>query len=216
MSKTRVFFLSLLMLPLWLTGCSQEKVIDTEFVRLKNHVDEIDLALKRREEEAIRLNQKITNLEETVNRQKEQISQLIAASPTASLEKHPVIIQDVKITSENMDANGRVWGPYDLNITLYNGTNRPVADSVSALILTEDPTGGGKPPNVEQVVKKFKLEPHESKIVSLVDLPVNDPSKRINIIVKLLESAASPDREGVLGKATWTVVPTVIYPPDPS
>lgn len=215
--KKKRFFLTLLLTQLLLTGCSQEKVMDTEFIRLKNNVKDIETALKQREEDSIRTNQKIITLEETVNRQKEQISQLISAShEVQSEQKHPVIIQDVKLTSEKMDANGRVWGPYNLNVTIYNGTNHSIKDNLSALILTDDPVKSTNTPKMEQIVQNFELGPKQSKIVSFVDLPINHPSKRLNIIVKLLETTRSPDNEGVLGKATWIVVPTIILPPNNS
>ncbi|RKD26812.1 hypothetical protein BEP19_16590 [Ammoniphilus oxalaticus] len=215
MKKLRLVFWTLLVTQLILTGCSQEKVMDTEFIRLKNNVKDIELALKQREDEAVHMSQKLTNLEETVKRQKEEISQLMAASPQAqSQDKHPVIIQDIQVTSEQMDANGRVWGPFDLNITLYNGTDHPIADSVSALIVSEDPLKNSHTPKVEQIVKRFEIGPKESKIVRLEQLPINHPTKRLNVVVKLLENTRAPNNAGVPGKATWVVIPTVIFPPD--
>lgn len=215
--KKKGFILTLLLTQLLLSGCSQEKVMDTEFIRLKNNVNDIQTSLKQREEESIRLNQKLTTLEETVMRQKEQISQLVSASDEVQSEqKHPVIIQDVKLTSEKMDAKGRVWGPYNLNVTLYNGTNHAVTDNLSALILTDDPVKSTNGPKMEQILQKFELGPKESKIVSFVDLPINHPAKRLNIVVKLLENTRSPENEGIPGKATWIVVPTVIFPPNNS
>jgi len=215
--KKKGIILTLLFTQLLLSGCSQEKVMDTEFIRLQNNVKDIETALKQKEEESIRFNQKLTSLEETVQRQKEQIAQLISASnDVQSEQKHPVIIQDVKMTSKQMDANGRVWGPFNLNVTLYNGTNHAVSDSISALILTDDPVKPTNPPKMEQVVQKFELGPKQSKIVSFVDIPINHPAKRLNIVVKLLENTRSPDNVGIPGKATWIVVPTVIFPPNNS
>ena len=216
MKKKGMILTFLLTQLLLVTGCTQEKVMDTEFIRLKNNVKDIEVALKKNEDESIRFNQKLTSLEETVKRQKEEIAQLVSASDKVQSEqRHPVIIQDVKVTSEQMDANGRVWGPYNLNVTLYNGTNHAISDSISALVLIDEAVKGSQAPKVEQKIQKFELGPKESKILSFTDLPINHPAKRLNVVVKLLENTRSPDNEGIIGKATWVVVPTVIFPPNP-
>lgn len=214
MKKFGFLILTFLLAQILLTGCSQEKVMDTDFIRLQNKVKDLEATLKQREEENVRLNQQMTDVQNSLNQQNEQITKLIEASQNIQTEKkHPVIIQDVKITSEKMDAKSRIFGPYNLNVTLYNATDRNISDSLSTILVGDHPTNAGEAPQIQQIVRKFELKPKESKIVTFTDLPVNDPAKRLNIIVKLLENTSVPDEEGVSGNTTWVVVPTIIFPP---
>lgn len=214
MKKFSFIIFTFLLVQILLTGCSQEKVMDTDFIRLQNKVKDMETALKQREEENVRFNQKMTDLEQSLKQQNEQITKLIEASQNIQTEKkHPVVIQDVKITSEKMDALGRIFGPYNLNVTIYNGTDRNITDNLTAILATDHPTIAGEDPQIQQIVRKFELKPKESKIVTFADLPVNDPSKRLNIILKLLENTSVPVEEGVSGQTTWVVIPTIIFPP---
>lgn len=215
MKKFGFIILTFFLVQILLTGCSQEKVMDTDFIRLQNKVKDLETALKQREEENVRLNQKMMNVEESLKQQNEQITKLIEASQSIQTEKkHPVVIQDVKITSEKMDSLGRIFGPYNLNVTLYNGTDRNIKDSLTALLVADHPTNAGENPQIQQIVQKFELKPKESKIVTFSDLPANDPAKRLNVILKLLENTSVPVEEGVPGQTTWVVIPTIIFPPN--
>ncbi|MEW9669105.1 hypothetical protein [Ammoniphilus sp. 3BR4] len=214
MLKKGLIATAFLAVPLLLTGCAQEKVMDTELIRLQNKVKDLETTQKLKEDEYARVNQKVTQLEEQLNQHNEQISDLMDVASVQNGGVFPVIIQDVKLTSEKMDAQGRIWGEFDLNVTLYNGTDQLIADRISAILIEDHPDKPGDPPKVQNIVQSFEIKPKESKLITFTNLPINKPSKRLNVIVKLLEQTKSGAAVGVPGKATWVVVPTVVLPPD--
>lgn len=195
-----------------LTGCGQEKVIDTDFIRLQNKVKDIENAQKQKDDEMSKVNQKISDMQQTLKQQKDQIAALMNAKDVKDAGMHPVIIQDVKISSEKMDAQGRVWGPFNLNVTLYNGTDHDISDTISALVLTDSGSDTAEAPKLQNLGSKFEIKAKESKTLTFQNVPIGQPTQRLNVVVKVMESTQST--EGVPGKATWVAVPTVIFPPN--
>ncbi|RXT08111.1 hypothetical protein [Ammoniphilus sp. CFH 90114] len=215
MLKKGLIVTAFLAAQLLLAGCAQEKVMDTELIRLQNKVKDLETAQKLKEDESAQLTQKIMGLEEQIEKHNGQLATLLEASQAVKNEEiFPVIIQDVKLTSDKMDQHGRIWGGFNLNVTLYNGTDQPIEDSISAIIVEDHPEKLTEPPRVQNMVQKFEIKPKEAKIITFTDIPINEPSKRFNVIVKLLEQTKSGTTSGVPGKATWVVVPTVVFPPN--
>ncbi|HJV45527.1 MAG TPA: hypothetical protein VJ824_07355, partial [Bacillota bacterium] len=60
--------------------------------------------------------------------------------------------------------------------------------------------------------QKFEIKAKESKTLTFQDVPIGQPTGRMNVIVKLMESVNS--NGGVPGKATWVAIPNVIFPPN--
>lgn len=215
MFKKGLLVTAFLAIQLIITGCAQEKVMDTEFIRLQNKVKDLETTLQQKEEQFGQLSQKVVDMENQLNAQKEQLSQWISSGQNAQTEeRYPVIIQDVQLTSEKMDSEGRIWGNFNLVVTLYNGTEQPVSDSLSAILVEDHPDAISESPKTQNFVLKFDIKPKESKTITFTGLPINEPSKRLNVVVKLLEQTKSGSNgSGTLGKATWVVVPTVISEP---
>lgn len=214
MLKKGLIVTAFLAVPLLITGCTQEKVMDTELIRLQNKVKDLETTQKLKEDEYARVSQKVVQLEEQLNQHNEQITKLMDVASVENEGVFPVIIQDVKLTSEKMDAHGRIWGGFNLNVTLYNGTDQVITDRISAILIEDHPDKADEPPKVQNIVQSFEIKPKESKLITFTDLPINKPNKRLNVIVKLLEQTKSGTTAGIPGKATWVVVPTVVLPPD--
>ncbi|HJV46591.1 MAG TPA: hypothetical protein VJ824_12825 [Bacillota bacterium] len=195
-----------------LTGCGQEKVIDTDFVRMQNKVKDLENLQKQQTDDQSKMNQKITDIQQTLKQEKDQISALMSTKDVKDAGVHPVIIQDVKISSEKMDSQGRVWGPFNVNVTLYNGTDQDISDSLSTMILSDSPNDTSDSPKVQSLNQKFEIKAKESKTLTFQDVPIGQPTGRMNVIVKLMESVNS--NGGVPGKATWVAIPNVIFPPN--
>ncbi|MBP1933744.1 hypothetical protein [Ammoniphilus resinae] len=213
MRKIWLGFLTFLVVSTLLVGCGQEKVMDTDFIRLQNKVNDLENHQKQMEEERTLLNQKVTDMEESLNQQKEQLAKMQGPTSENSEQLHPVVIQDVKLTSEKMDSLGRVWGPFNLNITLYNGTDHDISDYVNALVLKENTQTPTEAPNIKELGQRFEIKAKESKIITFSDIEIGDPSKRFNIVIKLLEQQPETGNIGVPGKVTWTEVPSIVFPP---
>lgn len=214
MLKKGLLVTAFLAVQLFIAGCAQEKVMDTEFIRLQNKVKDLENAQKQKDSQLAEMSQRMSNMESQLTSQAEQLGQLAenTKQDTISAEdKFPVVIQDVKITSEKMDAQGRIWGAFSLSVTLYNGTGRTITDNLSAIMMEDPPESLSEVPKIQNFVQRFEIKPNESKVITFANLPVNQPSKRLNVIVKLLEQTRS--EEGTTGKATWVVVPTVISAP---
>ncbi|WP_134699120.1 hypothetical protein [Ammoniphilus sp. YIM 78166] len=214
MLKKGLLVTAFLAMQLLITGCAQEKVMDTEFIRLQNKVKDLETAQKQRDDQLADMSQRMSTMETQLTSQADLLGKLAenTKQDAASSEvKFPVVIQDVKLTSEKMDAQGRIWGPFSLSVTLYNGTDRVIMDNLSAIMMEDHPESRSEIPKIQNYVQKFEIKPNESKVITFSNLPVNQPSKRLNVIVKLLEQTRS--EKGTPGKATWVVVPTVISEP---
>ncbi len=214
MLKKGLLVTAFLAVQLLITGCAQEKVMDTEFIRLQNKVKDLETAQKQRDDQLADMSQRMSNMENQLTSQAEQLGKLAENTKqgaSSTVEKFPVVIQDVKLTSEKMDAQGRIWGPFSLSVTVYNGTDRPITDNLSAIMMEDHPESRSETPKIQTFVQKFEIKPNESKVITFTNLPVNQPSKRLNVIVKLLEQTRS--EHGTPGKATWVMVPTVISAP---
>jgi hypothetical protein len=217
MKKCLVSLVPILALTLFLSGCGQEKVIDTDFIRLQNNVKDLQTTQKQKSDDLARLTQKVSDLQTTVDQQKGQIQSLLSSAKEGRQEEiHPVVIRDVKITSDKMDSTGRVFGPFNINVTLYNGTDADISDKIVAVVLMEHHDGASQDPQVTNLVQSFDIKAKESKTITFNNIPIDDPSKRLNVVLKMLESSPAPTTAGIPGKATWVVVPTVIFPPTQS
>jgi soluble cytochrome b562 len=217
MKKLWYSLVPILAFTLFLSGCGQEKVIDTDFIRLQNNVKDLQTTQKQKSDDLARLNQKVSDLQTALDQQKGQLQSLLSSAKEGRLEEiHPVVIRDVKITSDKMDSNGRVFGPFNINVTLYNGTDADVSDKIMAMVLMEHHDGASQDPQIQNLIQSFDIKSKESKTITFTNIPIDNPAKRLNVVLKLLESSPSPTTAGIPGKATWVIVPTVIFPPSQS
>jgi uncharacterized coiled-coil protein SlyX len=218
MKKKWSAFIIVILLGLILSSCGQEKVIDTDFVRLQNKVKDLEATQQQKSDELSALNQSMTEMQKTLSEQNDQLNVLETRIGGGDAEqKHPVVIQDVHITSKNKDASGQIWGPFDLQITLYNASTKMISDKLVITLITDSGSlqGVEDVPVIQNLIQKYEISPKESKLITVSAIPAGNPTHRLNIVVKLLEESSIPltPENAIAGKVTWTIVPTFIAPP---
>jgi hypothetical protein len=199
MRRPRFIIALFLIISTLLTGCAQQKVIDTELIRTQNKLKDLEVAFKQRENQMIALEQKIADFGNMLQEQTNRLES-VAELRKKTENKYPVIIEHAVIKPEQPGKT-----PFNIHVTLYNGTDAPIKDNV-LVFLIEDTQN----PRAVSFIEAYEILPFQSKEIIFRNLSLADPAKRVNIIVKLLEDY--PQKKGIEGKITWTIIPPLYTP----